>query len=88
MGPFSSSFNSYVFVLIISVTSILKLSNSTYLSWPLQLDEDFLGLVHHVCICSSLRLAVLAAGQDPTSPSLSEIISAVTACMAIWLNIA
>ena len=68
--------SSYALVSSMLMISISKLSNSVYLSWAFQLNED----------CSEAGLACLwllrltvSAGWSPASVSLSAIITTVTA---------
>ena len=70
------------------VTSISKLSNSVYLSWTFQLNGGFSkGGLPCLYLCGSLRIAAVA-GQDPTSVSLSAILTAVAIQLAAGLTTA
>ena len=76
--------SSKVFVWSMFVTSLLKLGNSTYLSVAFQLNEGCFRAGLHVCLCVSLRLAVLAPNPGLASASHSTI----TAAVAAWLTTA
>ena len=70
------------------MTSIPKLSSSTYLSWALQFNEGFSRACPPcLCLCDSLWLAAFVDDLGPTSVSLMAIITAVAAWMAAWLTI-
>ena len=84
-GPFLHQIT-HVFVLGMLVISILRQSDSILLPCAFQLNKNF-SRTGPLCLCSSLRLLVLAI-QGSTSVSLSTIITAITALTATWLSIA
>ena len=70
------------------MTSIAKLSNSTYLAWAFQLNEGFSwASLPCICLFDSSGLAVFVADMGPALVSLSTIITAVAAWAAALLTI-
>ena len=71
------------------VTSTSTLGISTYLSVTFLVNEGWLRSGPPcLCLCTSLRLAVLVPDLGPVSVSLSTITTAVAGYIAAWLTIA
>ena len=88
MGTFSSSVILYIFIWNMFVTSILKFSNSTYLSGAFQLNDScFRAGLPCLCPCVSLRQAVFVPDLGSESTSCSTITAAVEAWIAVRLTI-
>ena len=69
------------------VTSILKLMNSTYLSGSFLLKGDcFKAGLLHLCLYTSLGLAVFVPDMGPATASLIAITAALAGWIAAWVT--
>ena len=70
------------------MTSISKLSNSTYWSVAFQVNEGCFGSSPPcICLCTFFRQAVLVPDLVPASTFFSAITAAVAACTATRLTV-